>query len=174
MSGYAILPDPTRVYTKAEVLQGKGVGQGQVVTDNSGKVYRFCKVPAGQNLFRGQLVQIVAQANLTGDYVVVGPTAPAGVPTSGALGVYVATATASTSAFVFVQVYGNAVVIASASGNYTPGLPLKPGATPGNVEQGATTASAYISGMTVQSTVTVSAVVSLINVFLNYPRIISG
>jgi hypothetical protein len=53
-------------------------------------------------------------------------------------------------------------------------LPLKPGATPGNVEQGATTASAYISGMTVHALTTVSVVVSLISVFLNYPRIISG
>lgn len=174
MSGYAVGGDPTRVYSKAEVLQGKTIGQGQLFTDNNGKVYRFVKVPAGQNLFRGQLCQIVAQANLTGDYVVVGPTAPAGVPTSGALCVYVATATASTSAFVFVQLYGNAVVLASASGNYTPGIPLKCGATPGNVELTPTTASAYISGMTVQSTVTVSVVVSLINVFLNYPRIISG
>jgi hypothetical protein len=171
---FALGCDPTRVYSESEVLQGKTIAQGQSFRDNNGKEYRFCKVVAGQNLFKGQLVQIIAAANLSGDYVQVGPTAPAGVPTTGALGVYVASVTASSSQFVFVQVYGNCLVLASASGNYTPGIPLKAGATPGNVELTPTTASAYISGMTVQSTVTVSVVVSLINVFLNYPRLISG
>lgn len=174
MTGFALGCDPTRVYTDAEVLQGKTIGNGQQFTDNNGKVYRFVKIAAGQNLFKGQLVQIVAQANLTGDFAIVGPTAPAGMPTSGALAVYVASVTASSSMNVFVQVYGNCQVLASATGNYTPGIPLKAGATPGNVELSPTTASAYISGMTVQNTVTVSAVTSLINVFLNFPRIISG
>lgn len=166
--------DPTRVYTEAEILQGKTIGQGQAWRDNSGKEYRLCKLVAGQNIFKGQLVQIIASANLSGNFVQVGPTAPAGMPTSGALGVAVNTVTASGSVFIHVQVYGDCVILASASGNYTPGIPLKGGGTAGNVELSPTTASAYLSGITVMSTVTVSAVVSLINVFLNYPRVISG
>jgi hypothetical protein len=165
---YAVGFDPTRVYTPAEILQGKAPGKGSVVADNAGKIYRCVEITTGP-FFKGQLLQI------TGDnYVIAGPTAPAGVATSGPLAVYVATATGSTSSHVFVQVYGPSQVLASATQTYTPGLPLRGGTTAGNVDPTPTTASAYISGMTVISTTTVSVVVSLINVFLNHPRLISG
>ncbi len=165
MTGYLVGMEPTRVFTPTEIVQGKAPGKGSVGTTHDGKVFRMVEIVAGP-VVRGQIVALAAD-----NYAAITTAATAGVPNVGPLAVAVNTATASASAHIWVQVYGPGAVLFDVTTSASPGAAIKLGADGKVTAAAVTTASAYISGLTVLTTVSVTGSGS---VFINYPRAISG
>lgn len=179
--GFVVGMAPGRVYTPAEITQGRApgrgtigdcVGSGTTITNtgrSAGDIRQYVMLQVGTalNLVNGNVVQY------TGDYVASLPgSAVPGVPNVGQLAVIVASITASASTFVWAQIQGLANVLFEATTSAIPGAPVKLGATSGQITAAAiATASSYISGMNVMATVSVAGLGA---VMLNYPRVISG
>jgi len=160
---------PGRIYTDTEIAQGKqSVGQRLSVKDpvaGGDKEYVLCCVAASQNLVTGTIVTI------SGDFVVTVAATGTANTSHHLLGVAItapgASATASASAYIWVQVYGRTSVRASLS--VLPNVGLKIGTVAGVVtDTAAASASAAIWGITLTATSNLAN--ELCAATLTYPR----
>jgi hypothetical protein len=164
---YIIGIDPARVYTETDLLNGKCPSLGTIGKTANGKEYVMCKVSAS-NVTNGHVVTIDKDHNCT---IAANTSNP---PTAAnrvgvALG-HTTTLTASTSQCIWVQIFGTTLVLASLSA--LPNVSLGIGSTAGNVDDGVTSASAYISGLYLTTTSSVAG--TLANAVLSYPRFNAG
>jgi hypothetical protein len=167
---YTIGMRPGEVYTQARFLRGACPNPGTRGIDSSGREFILLRVGASQNLTNGMAVTYSVTG--TGYNTVLGTAAGAGAPDAGAVAIVYCSITASTSSFVWAQIYGNcATAIMGATASALPGKALKFGADGTLTAVGVVTTSQYISGLTCTATNSVqdSPVAA---VFLNYPRVV--
>lgn len=156
--------DPGTVYTESDLAAGKIPANGTraTVPDSSGtREFISCKVTSG-NVTTGMVVNISSTFTCTIISAGGGPRLDRQI-----VGVAICTATASTSANIWVQVFGRCNVIASTS--CAPNVALIPAAVnTGGVDDGAVSASAILEGIvTLAST---NATATLVAAWLSYPR----
>ena len=131
---------PGEVYTGDQIRQGKGASPGMPGSNGQNKQYIMCRVAAGQTIVNGTVVTWDGSFECT----IASATAPAS-----AAGRQVAVAqcsvTAVASTYIWCQTVGPCIVRASA--NAAANVVLTMGQTAGVVDDGATSASAVITGM---------------------------
>ncbi len=170
---------PGEVYTEQRALRGACPPVGTMGMDGSGRVFILLKVGASQNLTNGLAITFKANTFVT---VLGTAELAAGVPNVGQIGIVQCSITASTSSFVWAQVYGfcaNAVF--AASGSALPGAAIRFDADGALTAVSPVIASAtgtgsvtfsWISGMTCAAT---NSVVTnpVSKIFLNYPAAVA-
>lgn len=165
---YIVGIDPGTVYTEADLLAGKiafNGARGLTVDSTFGtREFLSCKLTGG-NVTTGMVVNISSAFACT--IISAGGAAKAGREGIGLVGVAVVTATASTSASIWVQIWGKCNVIASTS--CTPNVALAPASVAtGGVDDTVASASAVFDGIvTLAST---NATTTIVSAFLNYPH----
>ena len=150
------------VYTGDDIRQGKGATPGTIGNNGQGKNYIFCRVAAAQEIVNGTVV--------TWDGSFVCTIASATAPASAAgrqVAVAVCSVTASASTYIWCQTVGPCIVRASA--NAAANVVLTMGQTAGVVDDGATSASAVITGMYLTATVTAAGTQGV--AYLNNPAL---
>lgn len=166
---YTIGMAPGTRYTETDLKRGKGCNPGTRGVDSSGREFIMLRVGTAQ------VTNGVAVVFNTLDFTtVLGTAAGAAQPNLGPVAIVYTSITASTSQFVWAQVYGNcAIGIMGATASALPGAAVKFGADGAVTAVGVVTTSQYISGMNCMATNSVqdSPVAKL---FLNYPRVIGG
>jgi|SRR5215467_8453092 len=162
MSDMLVGMDPGTVYQGTDLLQGKIPSPGITGRTSDGKEFVLCLVAAAQNLINGHLVTI-DPTTFTVTVTAAGAQAPGA---ANILGVVRATATASASAYIWVQRYGVGSVQASASALPNVYLATSAG-TAGFVDDTLATASGVIEGLVLIATTAASGITPC---FLSYPR----
>ena len=151
--------------------RGIGIKPGTVVTDSNGSIYTCVKIVSGQNIVNGNVV--FWDGSYNAQVVASGQAAISGVANWQGMGVAVCSITASTSQFIFAQVFGQGNVrVTDTTASNLPGHLLIPGSTPGEMRGGApATASTYISGIALTATVSVATLGAC---FINFPRFVAA
>ncbi len=166
--GYAIGASLNDVLVEGDLRPGgKTMKPGTVVTDSNGAIFTCVKVVSGQNIVNGNVVYWDGSYNVT--VLASGQGAISGAVNWAGMGVTVNSITASTSQFIFAQVFGQGNVrVTDTTASNLPGHLMIPGSTPGELcGKLPATASTYVSGIVLTATCSVATLTAC---FINFPR----
>ena len=150
---------------------GRTMKPGTVVTDNTGSIFTCVKVVSGQNIVNGNVV--FWDGSYNAQVLASGQAAISGTANWAGMGVTVNSITASTSQFIFAQVFGQGNVrVTDTTASNLPGHLMIPGSTPGELTgKLPATASTYISGVVLTATCSVATLTAC---FINFPRMVAA